>query len=86
LIEIQDCLKQGLGKIDPHQRLVGRPVPHKVIAGQTLEIVYREVPQICEAEVRGVKRLIGDECFCSVTPSTAETLTVRFVIPISGKR
>ena len=56
-----------------------------VIAGQTLEIVYREVPQI-DAEVRGVKRPIGDECFCSVTPSTAETLTVRFVIPISGKR
>ncbi len=86
LIEIQDCLKQGLRKVDPHQRLVGRPVTYKVIAGQTLEIVYREVPQIDEAEVLGVKRLIGAECFCSVTPSTAETLTVRFVIPISGKR
>ncbi len=85
LIEIQDCLKQGLRKVDPHRRLVGRPVTHKVIAGQTLEIVYREVPQIDEAEVLGVKRLIGAECFCSVTPSTADTLTVRFVVPISGK-
>ncbi len=71
--------------VDPNRRLVGRPLSHQLIAGQTLEIVYREVPQIDEAEVLGVKRLIGAECFCSVTPSTAETLTVRFVVPISGK-
>ncbi len=82
LSEIMERLKYGLNKVDPHRRLVDRPVTHKVIAGQTLEIVYREVPQIDEAEVLGVKRLIGADCFCAVTPSTAETLTVKFVVPL----
>ncbi len=82
LSEIMERLKHDLHKVDPHRRLVGRPVSHKVIAGQTLEIVYREVPQIDEAEVLGVKRLIGEDCFCKVTPSTAETLAVKFVVPL----
>ena len=82
LREIQARLSSGLLQVDPHHRLRGRPVSFQVIAGQTLEIVYTEVPGIDEAEVLGVKRLIGDQCFCSVTPNTAETLTVRFVIPL----
>ena len=85
LSEIRERLKHDLYKVDPHRRLVGRPVTHKVIAGQTLEIVYREVPQIDEAEVLGVKRLIGEDCFCGVTPSTAETLTVKFVVPLGPR-
>ena len=84
LIEVQERLQQGLSRVDPHRRLVGRPVTHNVIAGQTLEIVYKEVPKIDEAEVLGVKKLIGQQCFCSVTPSTAETLTVKFVVPLTG--
>jgi hypothetical protein len=40
------------------------------------------VARIDESEVLGVKRLIGDACHCSVTPQTAETLTVRFVVPL----
>ncbi len=82
LSEISDRLKQDLHKVDPHRRLVGRPVTRQVIAGQTLEIVYKEMPQIDEAEVLGVKRLIGADCFCGVTPSTAETLTGKFVVPL----
>ena len=84
LTEIQRRLADGLKKVDPHQRLVGRPVNFKIISGQTFEITYREVTGIDEAEVLGVKRLIGEKCFCSVMPETAETLTVRFVVPLTG--
>ena len=75
-------LATGLGVIDPHHRLLGRPVSYRVIGGATFEVTYRDVPRIDESEVLGVKRLIGDQCHCSVTPQTAETLTVRFVIPL----
>ncbi len=84
LIELQRRLRQGMPGIDTHQRLVGRPVSYNIIAGQTLEIVFKEVPSIDESEVLGVKRLIGETCFCSVKPHTAETLTVRFVVPLKG--
>lgn len=80
--EIQQRLAEGLMKIDPHHRLLGRPVAYRVIDGTTLEITYRDVPGIAEAEVLGVKRLIGADCFCTVAPQTAETLTVRFVVPL----
>ena len=79
---IQHRLTEGLGTIDPHHRLVGRPVAYRVIAGTMLEITYRDVPGIAEAEVLGVKRLIGVECFCTVAPQTAECITVRFVVPL----
>ena len=82
LLEIQSRLTKGLLHVDPHHRLQGRPVSYQVIAGQTFEIVYTDVPGIDEAEVLGVKRLIGDQCFCTVTPNTAETLTVRFVVSL----
>jgi hypothetical protein len=82
LSDIQDRIRDGLARVDPHHRLQGRPVTQRVIAGQTFEIVFAEVPKIDEAEVLGVKKLIGDPCFCSVSPATAETLTVSFVIPL----
>lgn len=75
-------LAEGLAKIDPHHRLLGRPVSYRVIDGQTIEITYRDVAGIAEAEVLGVKRIIGRDCFCSVSPQTAEQLTVRFVVPL----
>lgn len=80
--DIQRRLADGLAGIDPHHRLLGRPVTYRVIDGQTLEITYRDVPGIAEAEVLGVKRVIGRECFCTVSPQTAESVTVRFVVPI----
>lgn len=82
LAEIEKRLAEGLPRIDPHHRLVGRPVQYQVIAGQTFEITYRDVPSIAEAEVLGVKRLIGEQCFCTVSPQTAESVTVRFVVPL----
>lgn len=79
---IQHRLSEGLSKIDPHHRLLGRPVAYRIIDGTTLEITYRDVPGIAEAEVLGVKRLIGVECFCTVAPQTAETVLVRFVVSL----
>ncbi|MGH7568998.1 MAG: hypothetical protein ACREL9_08530 [Gemmatimonadales bacterium] len=76
--EIQRRLAEGLAKIDPHHRLLGRPLSYRVIDGRTLEITYHDVAGIAEAEVLGVKRLIGD-CYCTVSPQTAESITVRFV-------
>jgi len=84
LTEIQARLATGLARIDPHHRLVGRPVTYQVIAGQTFEITYRDVTRIDEAELLGVKKLIGEQCVFSVTPQTAETLTVRFVVPLKA--
>jgi hypothetical protein len=84
LTEIQKRLATELVRIDPHHRLVGRPVTYQVIAGQTFEITYRDVTRIDEAELLGVKKLIGEHCFSSVTPQTAETLTVRFVVPLKS--
>ncbi|HLQ58268.1 MAG TPA: hypothetical protein VK113_02050 [Gemmatimonadales bacterium] len=80
--ELQRKLADGLAKIDPHHRLLGRPVTYRVIDGQMLEITYRDVAGIADAEVNGVKRIIGRDCSCSVSPQTAEQISVRFVVPL----
>lgn len=82
LAELQRQLAEGLARIDPHHRLLGRPVGYRLIDGQTFEITYRDVPGIAEAEVLGVKRLVGRDCYCTVSPQTAETITVRFVVSL----
>ena len=82
ITEIQRRLTDGLARIDPHHRLLGRPVSYRVIDGQTLEITYRDVAGIAEAEVLGVKRLIELDCFCAVSPQTAECVMVRFVVSL----
>jgi hypothetical protein len=80
--ELQRKLADGLAKIDPHHRLLGRPMSYRVVDGQMLEITFRDVAGIAEAEVLGVKRIIGEDCYCSVSPQTAEQITVRFVVPL----
>jgi hypothetical protein len=82
ITELQRRLTDGLAKIDPHHRLLGRPVSYRVIDGQMLEITYRDVAGIADAEVNGVKRIIGRDCSCSVSPQTAEQISVRFVVPL----
>ena len=81
--EIQHRLTDGLGRIDPHHRLAGRPVTYRVLDGRMLEITYRDVAGVADAELAGVKRLIGGDCSCVISPQTAETLTVRFVVPLT---
>ncbi|HEX9279778.1 MAG TPA: hypothetical protein VF890_03985 [Gemmatimonadales bacterium] len=79
---IQQRLAEGLAKIDPHHRLLGRPLSYRLIDGRALEITYRDVAGIAEAEVLGVKRILGRDCYCTVAPQTAESVTVRFVVPL----
>jgi hypothetical protein len=83
ITELQRRLAEGLAKIDPHHRLLGRPVSYRVIDGQMLEITYRDVAGIADAEVTGVKRIIGRDCSCTVSPQTAEQISVRFVVPLT---
>ncbi len=85
LNEIQQRLQDGLCAIDVHHRLTGKPVSFRIISGQTFEIVFKEVPSIDEAEVLGVKHLIGENCYCHIFPQTAETLAVRFVLPLKRR-
>ena len=79
---IKDNLAARLEKVDPYHRLHGRPVRYQLTAGQTLEITFRDVPSIGDAEVGAVKRLLGGKSFCSVTPQSRERLIVRFVVPL----
>jgi len=79
---IKESLAAGLEKVDPYHRLHGRPVRYQLTAGQTLEITFRDVPSIGEAEVNGVKRVLGGKSFCSVSPQSRERLIVRFVVPL----
>lgn len=83
--DLQRRLADGLASIDPHHRLLGRPVTYRVIDAQTLEITYRDVASIADAEVSGVKRLIGQDCFCTVSPQTSERLIVRFVVSLKER-
>jgi len=82
LSDIRHHLVDGLAKIDPHHRQLGRPVSYRVLDGEVFEITFRDVSGIAEAEVLGVKKLIGAQCYCSVAPQTAESVTVRFVVPL----
>lgn len=82
ITELQRKLADGLARIDPHHRLLGRPVSYRVIDGQMLEITYRDVAGIADAEVNGVRRIIGRDCSCTVSPQTAEQITVRFVVQL----
>jgi hypothetical protein len=84
LDRIQDSLESGLASVAPHHRLVGRPVRYRVISGRTCEITFRDVPGIDEAELSAMKHFLGEECFGSVSPQTAETLTVRLVMPLKA--
>jgi hypothetical protein len=79
---IKDILAARLEKADPYHRLHGRPVRYQLTAGQTLEITFRDVPSIGDAEVGAVKRLLGGKSFCSVSPQSRERLIVRFVVPL----
>ena len=82
---IKQRLADGLASVDPYHRLQDRPVRYQITAGQTLEITFRDVPSIGEAEVNGVKRLLGGRSFCSVSPQSRERLIVRFVVQLDER-
>jgi len=80
--ELRRRLTLGVPGIDPNHRLAGRPVTYRVLDGTMLEITYKDVPGIADAEISAVKRLLGVASSCSVSPQTAETVTVRFVVEL----
>jgi hypothetical protein len=82
LTAIKKGLATGLENVDPYHRLRDRPVRYQLTAGQALEITFRDVPSIGEAEVNGVKKLLGGKSFCTVSPQSRERLIVRFVVPL----
>lgn len=86
ITELQRRLADGLARIDPHHRLLGRPVTYRVVDGQAVEITFRDVAGIADAEILGVKRILGQDCSCSVSPQTAEQVTVRFVVYFAATR
>ena len=61
LDQVRQRLADALPRVDPHHRLAGRPVSYRVIDGGTLEITYRDVPAIADAERLGVRRVSGGE-------------------------
>ena len=77
--EIQRRLTDGLARVDPHHRLAGRPVTYRVLDGRMLEITYRDVAGVTDAELAAVQRVIGTKCSATVSPQTAENVMVRFV-------
>ncbi|MDH5804319.1 MAG: hypothetical protein OEZ54_03970 [Gemmatimonadota bacterium] len=80
--EIRTRLEAGLAQVDPHKRLSSAKVSYNVVSGSTLEISFSQVARIDEAEVLGVKKLVGKECFCRVKPESADSLLVKFVVPL----
>ena len=80
--EIQRRLAESLARIDPHHRLAGRPVTYRILDGRALEIMYRDVAGVTDAELAAVQRVVGAKCACTVSPQTAENLTVRFVVEL----
>ncbi len=82
LTALKTALAAGLPNADPYHRLRDRPLSYRLTAGQTLELTIRDVPAIGEAEIAGIKRLLGGKAFWTVTPQTRERLTVRFVVPL----
>jgi hypothetical protein len=84
LAVVRERLEGGITHADPHHRLRNCPVSYHLVAGRTLEVAYRDVPRIEEFEILAMKRLVGEQCYCIVEPQTAETLTVRLVVPLDG--
>jgi len=82
LRDIRRRLEDGLARSDQHHRLRGRRMTCRVSAPRTIEIVFRDVARIEESELLGLKKTIGAQCYCSVEPQTAETLTIRVVVSV----
>ncbi len=71
ITELQRRLAKGLAQIDPHHRLQGRPVSYRVIDGQMLEITYRDVAGIADAEVLGGSSSRSNSYFAATRATTS---------------
>ena len=80
---LQQRLTDQLPSHDPHGRLAGRPMTIQPVDRQTIEIVYHDVPQVTETEVRAFRKLVDLPVFCTVTPESERTLIVTFICRIA---
>ena len=80
---LQQRLNEQLPTADSNGRLAGRPMSIRPVDRQTIEIIFREVPQVSETEVRAVRRIVDMPTFCSVSPEGGRTLTVTFICQLA---
>ena len=79
IVGIQQRLAEQLPSADQNGWIAGRPVTITPLDQQTVELVFHDVPQVSEAEVRAVRRALEMQVFCSVAPESATTLRVTFL-------
>jgi hypothetical protein len=79
IVGIQQRLAEQLPAADQNGWISGRPLTITPLDQQTVELVFHGVPQVSEAEVRAVRRVLEMPTFCSVSPETAGTLRVTFL-------
>ena len=79
IVGIQQRLAEQLPSADQNGWIAGRPLTITPLDQQTLELVFHGVPQVSEAEVRAIRRVLEMPAFCSVSPETASTLRVTFL-------
>jgi hypothetical protein len=79
IVGIQQRLAEQLPAADQNGWLAGRQVTITPLDQQTIELVFHDVPQVSEAEVRAVRRVLEMTAFCSVSPESADSLRVKFL-------
>lgn len=79
IVGMQQRLAEQLPAADQNGWIAGRPVTITPLDQQTIELVFHGVPQVSEAEVRAVRRVLEMSAFCSVSPESAGTLRVTFL-------
>ncbi len=79
IVGIQQRLAEHLPAADQNGWIAGRQVSITPLDQQTIELVFHGVPQVSEAEVRAVRRVLDMSTFCSVSPETSGTLRVTFL-------
>ena len=79
IVVIQQRLADQLPAADQNGWIAGRPVTITPLDKQTVELVFHGVPQVSEAEVRAVRRVLEMPAFCSVSPESDATLRVTFL-------
>lgn len=79
IVSIQQRLADQLPAADLNARLAGRQITITPLDGQTLELAFHGVPQVSEAEVRAVRRILDMPTFCTVSPESSDALRVTFL-------
>jgi hypothetical protein len=79
IVGIQQRLADQLPAADLNGWIAGRPVTITPLDQQTIELVFHGVPQVSEAEVRAVRRVLDMPAFCSVAPEGRSSLRVTFL-------